>query len=159
MKQYFIKHKDFFNYLKRFTLVHVITYLVCGMIFINLMNYQREFLTNQSFAHFRPLNSPIVQAAVLFQFLRGALFAVILYPFREKIIGSKSGWLILFGVLWGLTALGAVNASPGSIEGLIYTDISLKASFVGMPEVIVQAMSFSVLFWLWERKRSILHKV
>jgi uncharacterized membrane protein len=51
-----------------------------------------------------------------------------------------------------MTCIGAVNATPGSIEGFIYTEVSLKAHLVGMPEVITQALGFSVLFWLWERK-------
>ncbi|NMB95230.1 MAG: hypothetical protein GYA02_01245 [Clostridiaceae bacterium] len=119
---------------------------------MTLMGYESEFAQNQSFAHFRPMDSPIVRAAVLFQFIRGAMFALILYPFREIITSGKYGWLILFGVIWGLTCLGAVNATPGSIEGFIYTEVSLKDHLVGMPEVITQALAFSGLFWWWERK-------
>lgn len=143
---------DFWGYLKRFTLTHVLTYLACGLIFMNLMSYSQEFVNNESFAHFRPLDSWVVRAAVIFQFLRGALFAVILYPFRKTISEQRWGWLILFGVIYGLTGLGAVNASSGSIEGLIYTEISIKEHLIGMPEVITQALAFSILFWLWERR-------
>jgi hypothetical protein len=149
---FFKKNKTFYGYLKRFTCTHVITYLVCGLLFMNLMGYEREFVSNENFAHFRPLDSPIVRAAMLFQFIRGGMFALILYPFREKIIESRLGWLMLFGVIWGLTCIGAVNTAPGSIEGLIYTDVSLKTHLIGMPEVIFQAISFSILFWLWERR-------
>lgn len=150
--KHFEKNKVFYGYIKRFTITHAVTYLVFGLIFMNLMEYEKEFSQNVYFIHFRPLSSPIVQAAVLFQFLRGGLFALILYPFRERIINSKYGWLMLFGVVWGMTSIGAVNASPGSIEGLIYTDVSLKAHVIGMPEVISQGLGFSVLFWLWERR-------
>lgn len=145
------------GYFKRFTLTHVITYLVCGLIFMNLLEYEKEFLSNEYFSHFRPLDSPIVQAAVLFQFLRGGLFALILYPFKDTIVKSKFGWFILFGVIWGMTCIGAVNATPGSIEGFIYTEVSLKEHLVGMPEVISQALAFSVLFWLWERRAEAKH--
>jgi hypothetical protein len=62
---------------------------------------------------------------------------------------------MLFGVIWGMTCIGAVNAAPGSIEGLIYTEVSLKAHLVGMPEVIFQAIDFSVLFWMWERRAEV----
>lgn len=150
--KHFKNHKVFYGYVKRFTIIHVATYLVFGLIFMNLMRYEKTFSQNEYFTHFRPLNSPIVQASILFQFLRGGLFALILYPYRERIIKSKYGWLMLFGgVIWGMTSIGAVNASPGSIEGLIYTDVSLEAHLIGMPEVISQAVGFSVLFWLWER--------
>lgn len=144
--------KQLFGYVKRFTLTHVITYLVCGLIFMTFMGYEKEFTMNESFSHFRPLNSPIVQAAVLFQLIRGGFFALILYPFRDKIIESRFGWLMLFGVIWGMTSIGAVNAAPGSIEGFIYTDVSLKTHLIGMPEVISQAFVFSLLFWWWERR-------
>lgn len=151
----FKKHKVFFGYFKRFTLTHVVTYLACGLIFMNLMNYGQEFAANEAFLNFRPLDSPIVQAAVLFQFIRGGLLALILYPFREKLISSRYGWLMLFAVIWGLTCIGAVNATPGSIEGFIYTKASIKEHLVGMPEVITQAILFSFLFWWWERKKSL----
>lgn len=150
--KHFEKYKVFYGYIKRFAITHAVTYLIFGLIFMNLMGYAKEFNQNEYFIHFRPLNSPIVQAAVLFQFLRGGLFALILYPFRERIVNSKYGWLMLFGIVWGMTSIGAVNASPGSIEGLIYTDVSLKAHLIGMPEVFSQGLGFSILFWLWERR-------
>ncbi len=152
------KHSVFKGYLKRFTLTHVVTYLVCGLIFMNLMSYEKEFMQNQYFAHFRSLDSPIVRAAILFQLFRGGLFAVILYPFRDKIIQSKYGWIMLFSIIFGLTCIGSVNATPGSIEGFIYTEASIKEHLIGMPEVIVQALGFSILFWLWERGAEIKYK-
>jgi hypothetical protein len=149
----FVKeNRLFYGYLKRFTVTHVFTYLVCGLIFMNLFGYEKEFISNEYFSHFRPLDSPIVQAAVLFQFIRGGMFAVILYPFRDKIVESKYGWLMLFGVIWGMTCIGAVNATPGSIEGFIYTQLDPKAHLIGMPEVIIQALGFSLLLWKWERR-------
>lgn len=147
-----MKQKTILEYIIRFTFSHVITYMFCGLIFMNLMGYQKEFLTNPNFSYFRPINSLIVQAAVLFQFFRGGVFALILYPFRKTIINSERGWLMLFWVIWGLTCIGSVNATPGSIEGLIYTDVSLKTHLVGMPEVIIQALAFSVMFWAWDRR-------
>lgn len=60
------KHKVFYGYLKRFALSHVMTYLLCGLIFMNLMGYEQEFIQNETFSHFRPLDSTIVWAAVLF---------------------------------------------------------------------------------------------
>lgn len=153
------KKKELFGYLKRYTIVHVLVYLVVGIIFMNLMNYQESFMNDSSFSNFRPLDSPIVRAAVLFQVLRGLLIALILYPFRKVIISSKYGWFILFAVLYGLTCLGAINATPGSIEGMIYTEVSLKEHFVGMPEVIVQSLGIGILFWLWERKSEKLDKI
>jgi hypothetical protein len=152
LMKHFKGHKVFYGWLKRFTITHAVTYLLFGLIFMNLMGYEKTFNQNEYFVNFRPLDSPIVQAAVLFQLLRGAFFALILFPYRERMMKSGCGWLMLFSVIFGMTAIGTVNASPGSIEGLIYTNVSLRAHLVGMPEVICQALGFSVLFWLWEKR-------
>lgn len=146
--------RTFLSYLKRFTFTHVVTYLVCGLIFMNVMNYAKEFVQDDYFSHFRPLDSPIVRAAILFQFIRGAFIASILYPFRKILVEHQWGWFFLFWLIFGLTGLGAVNATPGSIEGMIYTEVSIKAHLIGMPEVITQSLVFSVLFVFWERKNN-----
>jgi hypothetical protein len=140
------------GYVGRFSLIHVLTYVVAGIIFMKLQNYVDVFSTSEAFANFRPLDSPIVRAAALFQFLRGSFFALLLYPFYDTIISSKRGWLMLFGVLWGFTFIGSVSATPGSIEGFIYTKIPLSEHLIGMPEVTIQMLSFSWLFYKYERK-------
>lgn len=142
------------GYIGRFSLIHVITYVIAGIIFMKLQNYSGAFSSSEKFTSFRPLDSPIVRASALFQFLRGSLFAVLLYPFYDTIINSKYGWVMLFGILWGFTFIGAVSASPGSIEGLIYTEIPLTEHLVGIPEVTIQMLAFSWLFFKWERKSS-----
>lgn len=140
------------GYLGRFSLVHVITYVIVGIIFMKLQDYTSVFTSSHQFANFRSLNSPIVRASALFQFLRGSFFALLLYPFYDTIVKSKRGWLLLFGVLWGFTLIGAVSAAPGSIEGLIYTNTTLKEHLIGIPEVTIQMLAFSWLFFIWERK-------
>lgn len=146
------KYYKLTGFLKRYTIVHVLVYLIVGLIFMYSMNYREAFETYDQFSNYRSLDSPIVRAAVLFQILRGLMIALILYPFRERVVESQWGWLMLFSVLFGLTCLGAINASPGSIEGMIYTKMSLKEHLVGYPEVIVQSLGISVIFWQWERK-------
>jgi len=140
------------GYVGRFTLVHVITYVFCGIIFMKLMNYSNAFATSTTFSNYRPLNSPIVEASALFQIFRGALFALLLYPFYNVIVESKRGWLMLFVVLFGFTLIGSVVPGAGSIEGFIYTKSTLSEHLIGVPEVTVQMLVFSWLFFMWERK-------
>lgn len=140
------------GYVGRFSLVHVITYIIAGLIFMKLQNYASVFTSSHQFVNYRPLDSPIVRASALFQLLRGSFFALLLYPFYNTIVNSKRGWLILFGVLWGFTLVGAVSATPGSIEGLIYTKTTLSEHLIGIPEVTIQMLAFSWLFFIWERK-------
>lgn len=144
--------KDFWGYIGRFSLIHVLTYVVIGLIFMNIMGYKEQFSSSVVYSNFRSLDSPIVRAAALIQILRGAFLALVLFPFYEVIIYSKRGWLKLFGVLWGLTLIGAVAATPGSIEGLIYTKTPLIEHLLGLPEVTVQMLVFSWLFFTWERR-------
>jgi hypothetical protein len=147
-----MKKKQVFGYIARFSLVHVLTYIAAGMTFMFLQNYASVFATSDLFANFRPIDSPIVRAGPLLQFLRGGFFAAILYPFYQKIMESKRGWLMLFSVLWGFTLIGSVTAAAGSIEGMIYTNATLAEHLIGIPEVTIQMLLFSVLFFLWERK-------
>jgi len=144
-------NKDLWGYLGRFSLVHVFTYIVVGLIFMNIMRYGEHFNSSDVYSNFRSLDSPIVRAAALIQILRGGFLALVLFPFYKVIIDSKRGWLKLFGVLWGLTLIGAVAATPGSIEGLIYTKTPLTEHLLGLPEVTVQMLVFSWLFFTWER--------
>jgi hypothetical protein len=138
---------------KRYIISHVLVYLIIGIIGMFFMNYKDVFLTNDYFNHFRPLDSPIVRAAVLFQIIRAALIALILYPFKETLVTSKYGWLYLFGLLFGLTGILSLPAAPGTIEGFIYTDVSFTAHFIGMPEILIQSLGISLLYWRWYKQR------
>lgn len=144
--------RKFIGYIGRFSLIHVLTYVLAGVIFIKLQNYSSVFKNLHDFTNYRSIDSPIVRASALIQFIRGSFFAILLYPFYNTIFNSKRGWLMLFGVLWGFTLIGSVSAVPGSIEGFIYTRTALSEHLIGIPEVTVQMLAFSLLFFVWERK-------
>jgi hypothetical protein len=144
------------GYLLRFTLTHVGTYLVFGLLFMVISGYFEYFSSHDLLKDFmRPADSPIVRLAVPIQFIRGALIAAALYPFRSIIIGSRLGWLKLFGVLWVLTDIGAVITGPGSIEGFIYTRLGFGNPLIGLPEVIIQMLVFSYIFCKWEKNSAL----
>jgi len=145
-------NKHFWGYVGRYSLVHVVVYLIMGLIFMTLQNYTEAFSTMESFANFRSMDSPIVQMAPLFQIFRGAFFAFILAPFYEVFMETKYGWVKLFFLLWGLTFIGSIAATTGSIEGLIYTKTPLKEHLVGLPEVTFQMLAFSWVFVTWEKR-------
>lgn len=141
------------GYLGRFSLMHTVTYLIFGLTFMLISNYFEYFSTHNLLKDYmRSADSPIVRLAVPIQFVRGALIGLALYPFREIIIKCKYGWLKLFGVLWVLTGVGAVVTGPGSIEGFIYTKFGFDP-LIGLPEVTLQMLAFSYLFYRWERKK------
>ena len=144
--------KKFTYFTIRFTLVHVISYIFIGVIFMNLQNYASAFVTMEEFANYRSLDSTIVRMAPLFQIFRGAFFAFILYPFYDKIIKSDYAWVKLFFLIWGFSFIGSVAPIPGSIEGMIYTKTSLAEHLIGVPEVTIQIFVFSWFFVKWENR-------
>ncbi len=143
------------GYVWRFSFVHVITYLVFGLIFTWLSGYFDYFASHDLLKDYmRSSDSIIVRLAVPIQFIRGALIGLALFPFKEIFINSKNGWLKLFGVLWVLTGIGAVITGPGSIEGFIYTRFGFGNPLIGLPEVTLQMLAFSYIFCKWESKHS-----
>ena len=135
--------KRFIYFTIRFILVHVITYIFIGVVFLNFDNYAGAFIKMEEFSSFRSLDSTIVKWAPLFQILRGAFFAFILYPFYNTIIKSDYNWVKLFFLIWGFSLIGSVAPIPGSIEGFIYTKISIAEHLIKIPEITIQIFVFS----------------
>lgn len=88
--------KKFYYFLARFTIVHLITYVFIGVLFMNIQNYPNIFIGVEQFESLRVSNSLIIRTAPLWQVLRGLFLATILYPFYEIIIKSKYAILKLF---------------------------------------------------------------
>lgn len=59
------------------------------------------------------------------ELVRGAVLASILAPFRGVVMQHARPFWVLFGVYFGLIALGSVEPLPGSLEGWFYTRTSL----------------------------------
>lgn len=140
------------GYLIRFVVVHVVTYAVAGILLFFLQNYEEAFAVPGRFELYRPLDDPIVMAAIPLQIIRGAVLAIFFYPFYDTFIRSKNGWLLLFGLTFGLIALGGPNFMTG-----ILTDILERTPFteflIGPVEITFQMLLFSVIFFWWERSK------
>ena len=67
--------KKNFKFIIKVMLIHVITYIVCGIIFSMLFKYQSSLVNTE---HMRDMNNIIVQLAPVFQIFRGLLFGLIL---------------------------------------------------------------------------------
>lgn len=136
----------------RFILVYVMTYIFIGVIFMNLQDYASAFITLEKFSSLRSLDSTIVRLAPVFQIFRASFFAFILYPFYNIIIKSEYAWVKLFFIIWGFSLIGSVAPIPGSIEGMIYTKMSLAEHLIRIPEVTVQIFVFCWFFVKWENR-------
>jgi hypothetical protein len=95
------------------------------------------------------MSDPLVMAGPLLQPLRGLLFASVFYPLRGQLFGRRHGWLLMGWILIAVGILGTFAASPGSMEGMIYTTIPLWMQLRGYLEIVPQALLLSALLCYW----------
>jgi hypothetical protein len=130
-------------------IVHTITYFVAGILAYTLGGYEKTFSQPPLSYLMRPTSDPVVMAGPLFQPVRGVIFALALYPLRNAVFAKRRGWLILWWLLLALGVLSTFGPSPGSVEGLIYTIIPPLSQILGLWEVLLQSLLFSVLLFFW----------
>ena len=147
------KHKmTFWTFFWRVTSSHMISYFLMGIIASILLDYQKTFDTPPLSYFMRPTDSAWVAAGPVLQVIRGLIFSVVLWIFKDVFLFKKNGWLKLWGLLVGLSVLSTTGPAPGSIEGMIYTKIPLVVQLKGYLEVIPQTLLFSVFLFCWYRK-------
>ncbi len=136
------------GYTCRYTLFHLLIYLLVGSLFYEISGYEEALATMEAFTLWRDLESIGMVAAVFFgQILRGAILALLIYPFYTTYMNDKFGWLKLFGLLFGLKVIPAMFAVPESIM------VMLQEAAVGLPEIVTQTLIFALLFYAWEKRR------
>ena len=130
-------------------IVHTITYFVAGILAYTLGGYEKAFSEPPLSYFMRPTSDPLVMAGPLFQPVRGVIFASALYPLRSVLFAERRGWLILWWLLLALGVLSTFGPSPGSVEGMIYTTIPPLKQILGLWEVLLQSLLFSVILFYW----------
>jgi hypothetical protein len=129
--------------------VHTITYFIMGLLASTFLNYQAAFAESITREYMRQVSDPIVALGPALQFIRGLLFAAAFYPLREILFQRKNGWLIMWLLLVSLGILSTFGATPGSVEGLIYTKMPVVLQLSGWLEVIPQALLLSLILFYW----------
>ncbi len=129
--------------------IHTVTYFATGVLAFLLLDYAELYAQPDLAGTMRPTTDRLVMAGPLFQPLRGLVFAVVLYPLRTVVFRRPRGWLVLWGLLVGLGIVSTFGPSPGSIEGLIYTVISVPHQLLGLIEVVLQALLLAVGLAYW----------
>lgn len=143
-----IQQPQILPYLGRFTLLHLLTYILIGFLFNIFQNTLPESgrIALDYYEPFRPIGI----MAMIGQVLRGLAFALVFYPFYNVLFENRRGRLILFGAMWGVALFGSVEPQPGSIEGIIYTTISFTEHLSVLIAVALQMLLFVWLFFKWE---------
>jgi hypothetical protein len=129
--------------------VHTTTYFVAGLLAYTLGGYEETFSQPPLSHLMRPTSDPLVMAGPLFQPVRGIIIASAIYPFRDVLFGERRGWLTLWWLLLALGVLSTFGPAPGSVEGLIYTIIPPRAQILGLWEVLLQSLLFSLVLVYW----------
>ncbi len=128
--------------------VHTVTYFVAGILAFTFGHYEQAFAQPPLSYFMRQTSDPLVRAGVLFQPIRGVIFALAFYPLRS-VLFARRGWLVLWWLLVALGILSTFGPAPGSVEGMVYTVISPVSQMAGLWEVLLQSLLLSVLLWYW----------
>lgn len=131
-------------------LVHTVTYFVIGFISFTLFDYTAKYADPLLGNYMRQTDHPLVAAGTLFQVIRGFLFALVFYWMREFFFPKKNGWLFMWMMLFIVGILSTFGPTPGSIEGLVYTNVPFYFHIIGLPEVTIQSLllAFCTHYWV-----------
>lgn len=133
------------KFITRVTLIHVATYILCGIIFSTLFNYHELFQLGNTKYFMREFEGVSTLIGPLLQVFRGIIFGLILLLLKEPIIEKKYGWLKLWGIIAVIGIINTPGPAPFSIEGMIYTQLPLLVHLKGAPEILIQTLLFSIL--------------
>ncbi len=143
------KHISLFGLTLKTIVVHTVTYFGMGLLALAFLNYEARFADPSVSMYMRQTSEPIVALGPALQFIRGILFALAFYPLREILFERKNGWLVTWLLLVMVGILSTFGAAPGSVEGLLYTNMPLSLQIGGWLEVIPQALLLSVILFYW----------
>lgn len=133
------------KFILKTTGIHILTYILCGIIFSAVFNYQSLFAMNGVSEFMKEVGGVSTLLGPLVQVIRGILFGVVLLLFKDTFIGKKYGWLKLWVILSVIGIINTPGPAPYSIEGIVYTKLPLAFHLKGAPEVFIQTFLFSYL--------------
>lgn len=144
--------KTFLAFSLKVIVAHMATYFIFGIIMSNVFDYAEIFQREIIRDYMLPMDAHNIVLGPFMQPVRGLIFAIGLWPLRGFLIEKKRGWLTLWGLLVTIGILSTPAASPGSIEGMLYSKLPMWYHMIGYPEIILQTLVFSIWLVGWERQ-------
>ncbi len=144
--------KAFLGFALRVIIAHMLTYFIFGMIMSNVFDYGEIFKREIIRDYMLSIDEHNVLAGPFLQPVRGLIFAIGLWPLHDFLLEKKRGWLILWGLLVTIGILSTPAASPGSVEGMLYSKLPMWYHLIGYPEIMLQTLVFSIWLVWWERQ-------
>ena len=145
--------KEKVRLISKVTIAHFITYMLCGIFFATILNYQ-DHIESIGMKSIEEISFLMV---VLGQIARGILLGIVVWWIKDSIIGKKLAWLKLWAILIILGIISVYSPAPGSIEGLLYLVPveGLPLSFeLSILEVMLQPLLFSIIVTYQRKKES-----
>ena len=142
------------RFLVKVTFAHMVTYIVCGILFSTVLNYESAWQTGMfeyGGTTMRDYNSIWISAGPFLQVFRGLLFGAILLLIPKEFYSQKYAWLKLWIIVAGIGIINTPGPGNGSIEGVIYTTAPWQAHTVYSIEIYVQTLWFS--WWVCRQKK------
>ena len=136
--------KENIKFVIRMMVIHVLTYLLCGVVFSALFDYTALYQQENINTFMRAVGSASSLIGPVMQVVRGLLFGLILLLLKDSIIGKKYGWLKLWAIIVGIGIINTPGPTPCSIEGIIYTQLPLEFHIKAAPEILLQTLLFSL---------------
>ena len=133
------------KYVIRVMLIHIATYIFCGIIFSTMFNYSELYQVGNTKYFMRAVGGASSLIGPVFQILRGLTFGLIFLLFKSSVIETKYGWLKLWIIIAGLGIINTPGPAPSSIEGIIYTQLPMVIHIKGAFEILCQTLLFSYL--------------
>lgn len=138
-------------FLLRVMIIHTLTYILAGIFFSNVFHYRTVFELPVIQDFMLPYGEEAIVWGPYIQPLRGLIIGLILLPFRRLLENASFGWLYIWLLMAGIGIVASPVAAPGSLEGIIYTKLPLWFHFLGLPEVLLQTLVFSIFVHLYLR--------
>jgi len=136
--------KTFIKFTVIVIVAQVVTYFVAGVIAQNVLGAHEFYPPSpNAISYLRdPHDLSLVAWIFPVQALRGLLFALVLWPFRQRILdlGPVLGGLAIASVIF---VVGFVSASGGMIEHFLYfkaADYPVKFAMITLVEILIQTL-------------------
>lgn len=132
-----------FKFVLKVTGLHLLTYVVCGIIFSVLFDYHSLFTMEGVKDFMKEVGGTSTHIGPWVNVLRGILFGLVLLLFKDTFLGQRFSWLKLWGILSVIGIINTPGPAPFSIEGVVYTTLPLEFHLKGLPEILVQTLMFA----------------
>ena len=142
--------KENIKFILKVTFAHIGTYIICGMFFSYIFNYEEFWQSGIFGSYMRDYSSPIIAyGGMAVQLIRGLLFGLILLLIPREFFLKKLAWLKLWIIVAGIGIINIPGPWLGSIEGIIYT-VTPFHYYRFTIEIFVQTLLFSILVCMKE---------